>query len=1046
MTEEKNDPWVKWVLKAIAVLFITLLPLSGILLLFILVPGIPADWTGGTLFVTGLIFLIGAGLLITEHDTKNWLYSIVIGYVVGFGSIGFVILESLSRIPFPIFGNAFYATVIISAAILFAIGWFWPVNQRSTMDPTSGLVTKSSKSVSLGSTLGGMNKTERVLAVELKEVPHAYTHPEEDKQNPLEMIEAFHSIARALVSIPFGWRIQRSYGDTRILFFTWSQDEVALLHYKTLLLDAVREGLKDFSFEVTTMPEPNFREGSSAAAAIINGVPLSIKDENQNRTPLEMTAGVLREMENGIFQVFVEPYKISKSKLKGIENQYRRLVERSETTVSKENQSWFGPQHESKTIVNPKAKRDAKTLERQIERLSSPNLHRVTVAALSWNRDVTNADLDMRRIVTSFIGALRPDNKLEEYTIEFKRKQRDITKLMAGLPVGKSSILTSDQVAGYLVIPRKDMGIRVTKREKFSIATEPLPKPPVQPITEVKSSDERILCKWVSDRDDVIILGNPMNEGGTPLAGKFEWFRPQQFESHFGIYGNVRTGKTTTALSLTAQASKCGLRTMILVPRRSYDWTSLVYLNPDLWIFTAGDPDIAPLRINIFQPPNGVALSKWMKVLVDIMSGWLPNDRVMSMHFDDIVHTVYRNCGWRSKGNVQGRPILLSDLWDAVEEVGTSLDYGDELRQNFYGALYSRVTSMLRNHVVVDMYNTEEGVTFEELASNDVLIDMEGLPQQDRALLMGILAAGIHMYKMANPTRKITNVLVLEEASYLLQKPRVQDDYGPDANQMAVDRILDMLTTAGGNGLGVVLIEQLPGRLVDDAVKLVVNVVVHAIGDEDERKIVGGHIGVNDDQLNHLLQMRKGETLIRLEGQSIPKSVMILPLNKFLKMDMPIQQVTGERIKSVMERVFAGHPHLNATIELPDTIMSRVERSKPVDPAATDRVTPTRVPSAKTDAWESQKLHEFLDTEMRSFAQEPRYVNNLVFRMEAVKEGDIEPLVEMILDVSEEFIYEGSSQYYVAERLLTHSNDLYPNLLGRNQMNEALVVIQERIG
>ncbi|MHA2321884.1 MAG: ATP-binding protein, partial [Candidatus Thorarchaeota archaeon] len=941
MTEEEvNDPWISWVLKGLAALFLALLPATGILGLFMLVPWVPADWAGPTMLLSCLIFLVGAGILITAQDVRNWLYSIVIGYVVAIGSIGLVILEGLSRIPVPLVGNAFYATVIVASGILFVVGWFWPMRQDASSDPTKGLVTTSTKSFGLGSTLGTKTrgKAEKVLAVELTEIPHNYTHSEDEKQNPAELIECFHSIARALTSVPFGWRIQRMRGTTRILFFTWSKDEVTLHHYRTLLLDAVQNNLKDFNFEVTSMPEPT--DGTIGAAAVINGVPLSIKEENQNRTPLEMTAGVLQQLDNGMFQVFIEPYKISKSKLKGLENEYRRLVERSETTVSKENQSWFGPQQESKTTVNPKAKRDAKVLERQIERLSNPNLHRVTVTAVSWGRNITNADLDMRRITNSFIGALRPDNDQEEFTIEFKRKQKDLTRLMVGLPIGKSSILTSDQVAGYLVIPRKDMGIRIVKRESFSIATDPLPEPPMQPIVQTKPF-KQVLCKWIHERDDVIILGNPMTDGGTPLAGKFEWFRPQQFESHFGIYGNVRSGKTTTALSLAAQATKCNLKTLILVPRRSNDWTSLTYLNPDLWVFTAGAPDVAPLRINIFRPPKGVSLSKWMKVLVDILSGWLPNDRVMSMHFDDIVHTVYRNCGWKSKGNVQGRPILLSDLWDAVEEVGTSLDYGDELRQNFYGALYSRITSMLRNHAIVDMYNTEEGVTFEELASNDVLIDMEGLPEQDRALLMGVLAAGIHMYKMANPTREITNVLFLEEASYLLQKPGTQDDYGPDANQMAIDRILDMLTTAGGNGLGVVLIEQLPGRLVDDAVKLVVNVIVHAIGDEEERKIVGGHIGVAEDRLDHIRQMRKGETLLHLEGQGIPKSVKILPLDKHLDIPIPTQRVTGDRIKQIMGRVIAELPHINSNVELPDTIMSRVDRSKPVDPVATDRVGPT---------------------------------------------------------------------------------------------------------
>jgi hypothetical protein len=75
--------------------------------------------------------------------------------------------------------------------------------------------------------------------------------------------------------------------------------------------------------------------------------------------------------------------------------------------------------------------------------------------------------------------------------------------------------------------------------------------------------------------------------------------------------------------------------------------------------------------------------------------------------------------------------------------------------------------------------------------------------------------------------------------------------------------IVDMFTTGGGNGLGCMVIEQLPVRLVKAIFKLIVNVIVHAMADEDERRLVGGHIGVDEKQLDHLRQMRRGETVDR---------------------------------------------------------------------------------------------------------------------------------------------------------------------------------------
>lgn len=332
----------------------------------------------------------------------------------------------------------------------------------------------------------------------------------------------------------------------------------------------------------------------------------------------------------------------------------------------------------------------------------------------------------------------------------------------------------------------------------------------------------------------------------------------------------------------------------------------------------------------MFCPPPGVTIASWIRALGDLLSSWMPNDRVMRMHLDDVLHTTYRNCGWDSKTNKRGRAILLSDFWDAVEEVCLNIPYGDELRQNFYGAIYSRISNLIRNKILVDMYNTEEGITWEQLANNNIMIDTQELiAEDDSSFLMGLIATGMHMYKMAHATREVTNLLVLEEASYVLKKPNDSDHYGPDSGSFAVGRIVDILTTGGGNGLGVMILEQLAGRLMTDVIKLVVNTIVHALGDESERALVGGHIGIGADRYDHLHQMKKGETVIYLEGDGSPKSVKILPLNKHLDFPLPNERITDTKIAEFMKPVFESHPNLCTSTDLPEDIIERIERAKP---------------------------------------------------------------------------------------------------------------------
>ena len=113
MTEEKDDPWITWLLKAIVVLFLTILPVSGILFLFMLVPWIPADWSGSTFLLSGLVILVGSVYLLSTSDLRVWIYSIAIGYMIGIGSMGLFLVQGLTQIPVPVFGNAFYAAAAV---------------------------------------------------------------------------------------------------------------------------------------------------------------------------------------------------------------------------------------------------------------------------------------------------------------------------------------------------------------------------------------------------------------------------------------------------------------------------------------------------------------------------------------------------------------------------------------------------------------------------------------------------------------------------------------------------------------------------------------------------------------------------------------------------------------------------------------------------------------------------------------------------------------------------------------------------------------------
>ena len=932
--ETGSDPWMSWCAKAFILLLLTFLPVMGVGSLLTFVTWVSPNWIGLTLLVSGFVFLIGAAILMITKDMRLWLYSLLAGLLVSIGCISVATFQFLLFIPVPFFGNAFIAALTLITGIVFVIFWFLPEKESPKFGSaeSTGLIATASKTMGQKQGFGIKlleRKDEKILAIGLIEIPHEYVYAEDEKQILRDIIEQSHSIARSLTPIAFGWNIQRSRGITCVVYFIFSKDEQKSEYNRKRLDDALRHNLRGFGFEsIDTYSGPQLKLGEVGSAAIITGVPLSFKDESQKQDPLEAVTGVLQNLENGMYQVFIEPFEMSKSQLRSLENDYRSEVERSETTISKESSSWLGTHQESKKIVNSRAKRKADVLERQIERLSNPNLHKVTLTVFSWGRDIEEVEQDTQRLVSALVGGLRADNDDDEFRVQYKRKRKDIVRLMKGLPVGESSVLTSDEVAGYLILPRRDITIRVTKREKFSSGTRSSHEATLPQVAEVEkiTSEVPTSVSWIL-RTPEVHLGNPFDESGMVLPNKYVTFGMNQMSMHLGVFGRTRSGKTTSVISIIGQAITLGINPVVLVPTKSYEWWVLLLMFPQLRIFTCGRSDIAKLVINIWNPPKNVRISKWVDRVVEVWTLWFPNDQVISMHIEDVIYTVYKNRGWDLRTNKKGKPILLDDVVDAAREVSEKLDYGDEVKSNLYGALVARIKSVLRKPALVDMLNTPTGLTISELLAYPTIIDMDNLSGNDKILLMGILTAGISEYKLANPTKEITNLLVLEEAHHLLSRYDNAGEANSGVRLQAINAFIEMLRVVGGTGLGVILIDQSPTSLVPQAIKILVNLVIHTLPDDDQT-LVGKHARCTDAQIGHIGGMQPGEAVVYLQHEGEPKNVKMFPVQKFVHgnpLDQPIDNIM---VYTHMKKIFKKNPHLKDSRKLPKDIEDRLKIKK----------------------------------------------------------------------------------------------------------------------
>ena len=628
----------------------------------------------------------------------------------------------------------------------------------------------------------------QVGAVEVVEIPEDYLKTSDAESRDTNYRQSFRSILRGMIhaKVPVGLRLEHINGKTRVLFLTWTRKLDELSKNLNTLTTTVSAYLPKFLLsQAKTYRGLDAGLETHGVTACLLGEP-STPEETSHQSvqidPMDAAGEILQSLDNAILQVSVEPTKSSKRKVRSLEKDYEFAMERSQRVVS--TPGLFSPDsQQSTTRVSASASRAAERLSRQVKRMSSKYLGKVSVSVTHWSKDKKYAETQARRVMSILMSGITPADSEEDLKVVIKKKRKDFEKVLAGRPVGEHTVLTPEETATYFALPRVDLGIKVSRREDFSVASVDLPEveEPQPEIRHTLGTSRRVLTPknrttqhntgsiWRYHEKRLILLGFAIRNG-EPQKTQPYGLVPQMLGSHIGIYGNTGYGKTTTCVNTAAQAYRNNVIPTILTPGNVGDWRILKDLYDEFRIFTAGNPDIAPLHYNMWEVPPKVPVGKYIDRMVDVHTAALPTDGVISMHFDDIFNTMYENCGWSRMGNIRGRPILLSDLYEAVQQVArTHLEYGEELKKDFYGALDARLRSMLRNEILVDMFNTTKGLSIPELLAHPTIIEMRDLSPEDRALLIGALTVGISEYLVANPKKEVSHLLVLEEAHQFLK-------------------------------------------------------------------------------------------------------------------------------------------------------------------------------------------------------------------------------------------------------------------------------------
>lgn len=375
------------------------------------------------------------------------------------------------------------------------------------------------------------------------------------------------------------------------------------------------------------------------------------------------------------------------------------------------------------------------------------------------------------------------------------------------------------------------------------------------------------------------------------------------FTRHLLVIGITGGGKSNTSKSILRTLWTEYQKPFLVIESAKREYHELMNLDPEgqkgpfsgLCVFTMGDDNGVPYRINPFEKAPGVGLQTHIDYLLSTFNAAFEMAPPMPYVLESSVYEVYQDRGWEvtSGTNRFGRQDwpTLTDLYYKIDQVTNRLGYHVEVQNNVKAALKARINS-LRIGGKGLMMDTAESLPIGSLLDRPVVLELEDLADDDtKAFVIGVLLVQLYEYRKGQALQRRTDgkagapasskdfqhLLVVEEAHRLLK--RVEPGENNPSRAKSVEFFCNMLAEIRSYGQGLMICDQVPTKLAPDVLKNTNLKIIHRTVMEEDRRAVGAAMNMTDRQMEYLSSLRRGCAAVFAEGDNRPKLVM-MPLVK----------------------------------------------------------------------------------------------------------------------------------------------------------------------
>jgi len=338
---------------------------------------------------------------------------------------------------------------------------------------------------------------------------------------------------------------------------------------------------------------------------------------------------------------------------------------------------------------------------------------------------------------------------------------------------------------------------------------------------------------------------------------------------HVLVTGCTGAGKTNTCMLLLTAVRHSGLPFLVIEPAKAeYRRLLGVPLFSDMQVYTAGAP-ASPLGLSPFKVTPGFPVQTHIDYLksafMNSISMWEPLPSLLQRALQEL----YLDFGYDPAGlaeDAQSPPTMTDLVWK-VEELIPRLEYEQRVKGDILEALRVRLGSMCIGAKAA-VFDNRDGLLVADLLDRPVLIEMKWLGDDAEksfllAVLMLQLYEAVEVAAAQEPSFGVRHVTVIEEAHRVLRNVPMVSGGGlqtaGDPRAQSAEVFANLLAEVRAMGEGLVIAEQIPSKLVPDAIKNTSLKILHRLPAADDREAVGSAMGLGPDEIHYCAQLSIGE-------------------------------------------------------------------------------------------------------------------------------------------------------------------------------------------